>query len=296
MSASARPSLSQLARERIDRPPRIRPTVQQWSQSFVHHPLLDPLGYVWHPGIKLLICKICNTAVSSNNAAAHSGKNAGHAFVNRAARAVIRGMEEDNVFGEREGRLSRAVGGLPPLAGFETVTGYQCSACDRISEDADSIRRHFNKAHGSRAGIDFPQVRAQYLFKGRYGVMFALDSTNKPDPKEDAKQVAEIAQKTQTRMAQLLHDEFTTDWTGKDTWQYLQDVPWHTVLQANHDRFTVGELKSFVNIPRIHTVEAQGTLARSLALAVEHFFLGAETSVRGADYRLRQWVGSESNV
>lgn len=256
--------------------------------------MLDPLGYVWHPGIKLLICKICNTAVNPGSAAAHSSKTVGHTFVNQAARSVIREMAEGCVFGDREGRLPCVVGGLPPLAGFETVTGYQCPICDRISEDGDSVRRHFNKAHGSRAGVCFPKVRAQYLFKGRYGVLFALNAFDATDQLGDSSELANIGQRMQAKMAQILHDEYTTDWMGKDTWQYLKDVPWDAVLQANHDRFTVAELKSFVNIPRIHTIEAQGTLARNLALSVEHYFLRAEASVRGADYRFRQWIGSDS--
>jgi uncharacterized C2H2 Zn-finger protein len=205
-------------------------------------------------------------------------------------------MEEGCVFGEREGRLPHVAGGLPALAGFETVTGHQCPACDRISEDSESIRRHFNKAHGSRAGISFPTVRAQYLFKRRYGVMFALNSMESSERHKESNQLADIGQRMQSKMAQILHDEYTTDWAGKDTWQYLKEVPWDTVLQANHDRFTVADLKGFVNIPRIHTIEAQGTLARNLALAVEHLFLGAEASVRRADYRLRQWLGSDSDA
>lgn len=298
MDSNATSSLSQLGRETRQRASHIRPTLEEWEKPFEHHPLLDPLGYVWHPGIQLLICKICNTAVSPSNAGGHSDKTPGHTFVNKAARKTIHEMAKDCEFEEREGRLPQVGkgGGLTPLAEFETTTGYQCPACDRISHDPDSIRRHFNKAHGSRTGVTFAKVRAQFLFKGRYGVMFALNIRDTPARIEDFPCSFEIGEALQMEIAQALHDEHSADWTAKDTWKYLQDVPWHTVLESNHDRYTVADLKTFVTIPRIHTSDAAGTLARSLAIAVEALFLGVEGDIRGADYRLRQWLGSDTEV
>jgi hypothetical protein len=63
---------SQLACEKRQMEATPRPTLDDWKQPFATDPALNGLGYVWHPGVKLLICKICNTAVSPSGAADHS--------------------------------------------------------------------------------------------------------------------------------------------------------------------------------------------------------------------------------
>jgi hypothetical protein len=219
-----------------------------------------------------------------------------HGFVNKAARRIIQGLGESCRFGDREGRLplDEEKRGLPPLPGCSTVEGYHCPACERISENLYSIRRHYNEKHGSRSGLTFRKVRAQHLFKGRFGVMFAVEPPEDREFDDHATSSEDIGQALQMEISQALHDEYGADWKGKDSWGYLKDVPWHSVLEAIHARFSVAELNTFITIPRIHTKEAQGTLARNLALAVEHMFKQAESGVRVVDDRLRQWLGSDT--
>lgn len=239
---------------------------------------------------------LCRSAVNPNNVESHS-RLAGHHFANKESRAVVEDLAKGCHFGDREGRLPDVgpFGKLPAIPCFAGVQAHQCPQCGRLYIDMATVRRHFNKSHGSRAGVAFAQTAAQYLFQGKYGVLFAIQEVCSPQSDTTISKSATIGQALQARLAQALHDEFSGDWNAKDTWSYLKDVPWHHVLEANHDRYTVSDLKVFVTIPPIHTVEATGTLGKALALASQSFILGAERDVKQCDYRLRQWLGSDSN-
>lgn len=240
---------------------------------------------------------LCKSAVSPKNVESHS-KLAGHRFANKEARTVIEGLSKDCHFGEREGRLPDVgpFGKLPSIPYFGTLEAYQCPQCGRLYVDTATVRRHFNKCHGSRAGVTYARTLGQYLFRGKYGVIFAVKSAVSSEPNLAISASATIGQTLQSRLAQALHDEFASDWNAKDTWSYLKDVLWHHVLEANHDRYTVSDLKTFVTIPPIHTEEATGTLAKALALAVQGLILKFEGGVKECDYRLRQWLGSDSDT
>lgn len=270
-----------------------RPTLEEWQQPLITHPNLDKLGYVWHPGIKLLFCLLCKTAVSPGSVERHCSSHESQRSIVKADKIVIDELLQGCQFGEREGRLPDLTSNtaLPPITLFDTVYAFQCPACVKVYDDLLSIMTHFNKAHGSRIGQGFPRISAQYLFRGHYSVMFPVTIAIPAEGPGDSWQM--LAIDLQTRMSNSLQDEYKADWAAKDAWPYLKDVSWHLVLEANIENFSIAELKMLVTIPAVHLRDSRGTLATHIALAVESWVLGLERDVRRSDYRLRQYVGSE---
>jgi hypothetical protein len=272
-----------------------RPTLEEWRLPLVTHPALDRLGYVWHPGLQLLLCLSCRTAVSPTNIESHSVRTEGHEFVKKEDRAVIQSLRQPCSFGEREGRLPDVgpMGRLPPIAQFEIVQAVQCPTCGKLYGNEDSAKRHYNDAHGSRIGQKFNRIDAQYLFKGQFGVMFAVqesrDSGRKPEPES-----CDIGLKMQTRIAHSLFKNYAADWSTKDAWAYLKDVPWHLVVEANLEHHTVSELKLLVTIPAVNSVEARGSLGKQMGLGVQPWVSNLEAEVQRADFRIKQWLATES--
>ncbi|KAJ9110611.1 hypothetical protein QFC19_001440 [Naganishia cerealis] len=288
---------SQLETERAKSKEMKRPSLEEWIMKPTTHPIMDSHGYVLHPGIQVLLCMVCKSGVTPDNVKSHCERNAGHEYVRKEDRDFIQQLAGDCRFGDREGRLPEVAvsGTLPPLEGFETFLAYQCPTCGKLYKELRSIQRHFSGKHRPELTPTFRQVPAQYLFKGKYGILFAVDPRNDSIPVDSLPAAtARIAQNLQFEIAQKLHDEHSANWTDKDAWPYLRDVPWHEVLEANHENFTVSQLKSFITIPPIHTTEANGTLAKALALAVENVVFSLEKDVEKADYQAMQWLGSDS--
>lgn len=272
-----------------------RPTLDDWRKPLVTHPALDRLGYVWHPGLQLLLCLPCRSAVSPTNIESHSVRSEGHEFVKKEDRAIIQELREPCSFGEREGRLPDVgpMGQLPRIEQFDTFQAVRCPTCGRLHANEDTAKRHFNDAHGSRVGQKFDRVEAQYLFKGQFGVIFAVEELKDAKPKEQP-EAWDIGVQMQNRIARSLFKEYSADWTSKDSWAYLKDVPWHLVVETNLENHTVSELKTLVTIPPANTIEARGTLARQIDLGVQHWVTKLESDVQRADFRIKQWLATES--
>jgi uncharacterized C2H2 Zn-finger protein len=289
------PTMSQLSVERRRATQFRRPTLEEWEQSLTTHPRLDRLGYVWHPGIKVLVCVLCKTAVSPGSVEAHCTSHDTQDTVGRKDKVAIEELLQGCQFGERDGRLPdlAVIPCLPPIQLFDTVNAFQCPSCVKLYDDESSAKRHFNKAHGSRVGKEFIKVPAQYLFRGHYSVMFPVTQESKATLTEDISQ--RIGLDLQAHMSKSLQDAYKADWSAKDAWPYLKDVPWHLVLEANIDKFTIAELKTLVSIPGLHLRGSRGSLATHIALAVERWVFGMEIEVRSSDYRLRRYIGSDQS-
>lgn len=287
--------MSQMTLERRQVSENPRPSLEEWQMPLVTHAALDRLGYVWHPGLQLLLCLPCGTAVSPRNIESHSVRSEGHEFVKKEDRAVIQSLCKLCSFGEREGRLPDVgpMGRLPRIQQFDIIQAVQCPICGRLYAYEDSAKRHYNDAHGSRVGQTFNRIDAQYLFKGQFGVMFAIEESTclirKAQP-----ETWDIGLQMQNRIARSLLKDYSTDWSSKDSWGYLKDVPWHLVVEANLENHTVSELKTLVTIPAANTLEARGTLARQIDLGVQHWVSNLESDVRRADFRIKQWLATGS--
>lgn len=291
------PKMSQLTQDRERRDNAPRPTADDWSHPVESHPILDGLGYVWHPKLKILICLGCRAAVSPGSLEMHS-KIPGHTFAVEEVRKFVNELAEGCVFGDREGRVPL----LKPdekLVAWPYLNGgnaYRCPECSRCYEKMDSVKRHHRQKHGNTSVATFEKVRCQELFKGqgRSRVWVPIEGDEESMETDIGSEVATLAQAMQLQLAQHLQGAFQVDWKVKDAWAYLKVVPWHTVLEANQDEYETAELRAMVTIPPMYSEEARNTFPAKLAIFIQKWILGWEWDVRQADYRLKQLLGADS--
>ncbi|GHJ84513.1 hypothetical protein NliqN6_0915 [Naganishia liquefaciens] len=207
-------------------------------------------------------------------------------------------LAKDCHFGEREGRVPalEPEETLPAWPYLDTDNAYRCPGCSKCYVKLKSVQRHFQKIHGKTTRVHFDKVKCQELFKGigRDGVWVPVDEGEVESERGAGGEVAVIAQNLQMQLAQHLQSAFTVNWTAKDAWPYLKAVPWHTVVEANQDRYELEELRRMVSIPKLNSEGARNCFPAQLAVFVERWVLSLETEVRQADYRLKQLLGSDS--
>ena len=259
------------------------------------YPQLDAIGYVWHPKLKLLFCLPCHSAVSPGMLKFHSCKP-GHDFAQEGAVKLVTELTKDCSFGDREGRVPKLALGerLPPSAHLESGYAYQCPDCGKLYGERESVKRHNRKVHGEAVKVVIEKVRSQQLFTGRSGVWVPITEATEDQVIKADDQCAVIADRMQMRLAQFLQVNFKPEWTAKDAWPYLKAVPWHLIVEANQDQYEIEGLRAMVTIPPMYTAAARGTFPSKLAILVQDWVLGLEGDVRGADYRLKQWLGTEN--
>lgn len=287
---------SQLSRQMDASRASPRPSLADWQRPLVSYPSLSVLGYSWHPGLCLLMCSICRSAVSPASLKDHSTSDDRHDFAQKQITEFVNELASGCRFGDREGRLPvRGVGEkMPRLELLDDVMALQCPCCDKLYVEVESMKRHCRKKHGGSSGKTYDRILCQYLFKGKAGVVFPVAEAAEPDAADDSSNAAVIAQELQSRIAEYLQKGFKADWTTKDAWPYLKDVPWHHVVTANEGVFEVPDLRMMVTIPPMHTQQAKETWPGRLAKMVQELVLSLEAGVRDADYRLKQLLGTGS--
>lgn len=288
---------SQLARELADKITAPRPTLLEWQMPVVSYSVLDTVGYVWHPGLKLLFCLRCHTGVMPSNLKTHSHRTENHDFAQKHVVAFVADLATGCEFGEKGGRLPDVgpFDKLPALPHLAQCEAYQCGGCGKLYKNKESLKRSCRKECDKGEKEILESVQCQYLFKGRSPVLFVIEEPLAENEVDPANACAMLAQRLQLQLAKALEESGRADWDAKDAWPYLKEVPWHLVITANQDEFDVDEMRAMVYIPSVHTKAARGTVATKLAALVEKAILGMETDVRQADYRLKQLLGAESD-
>lgn len=118
-------------------------------------PILDGLDLMYHPGLRLLRCCVCNIFVQPRSAASHSSNV--HWF--NMSHATRKQLEADFPNPEWTKPYPLMEGGapLPPIDDLPIVSGYQCvlDECGYITDNRGTLNSHHTGKHRCRTEEEY---------------------------------------------------------------------------------------------------------------------------------------------
>ncbi|KAJ9093375.1 hypothetical protein QFC21_006405 [Naganishia friedmannii] len=265
---------------------RDRPSVEDLERTPIALAALEGCGLLYHPGIRLAICTVCQIGLKPSPTAikTHYQRQKHLPIPSSAARRELANLVDV----EFETYIPRLEKGqcVKPVQGVSVQDGVQCGCCQYVGLTVFNVRRHVKTAHGDVHGVTIEAipVKCQLLR------VHSLDRV--PVQVEESKDLNPTAPTTELHRLYNHHTGIVDDnveaEVSRSEWPYLKVINWKKVA-ALDAAFPPKALLKFVALPRRSALEATSFAGR-LQECVNAFFWSQKQVVLKTDRTIRKMV------
>lgn len=259
------------------------PSVEEFNLEVIVHPDVGQYGYLWHPGLRMLVCLHCKTMVAPHRLRYHCNQ-AKHQAPDPAVVKTILALVDLRY----KKYLPNVTSGqkLRPIKGLDTEDSRQCTVCPYISNVDGTMKNHIRTAHNGKWDPTlFRAIRCQ-TFTTAPMTRFAVE-----DQSSTIGDFGAVTRMLEDRAVNIVQAIGTTS-TGvvrlSDAWPYLKKVAWDSLVGLNRNTLSLDELYRLGHLAKTDSEEAKRD--SKIHEAVSVFFGNMEGSLEVGCWELRQMV------